>query len=83
MGGRSFVVVAVLNQPILWGEEDAQILFLVSMKDGGDRDLPQFYKMIGRFLTNRTLVRRLIKRPTFDELRTIFSALADEVCRMD
>lgn len=83
MGGRSFVVVAVLDQPILWGEEDAQILFLVSMKDGGDRDLPQFYKMIGRFLTNRTLVRRLIKRPTFDELRTIFSALADEVCRMD
>ena len=83
MGGRSFVVVAVLNQPILWGEEDAQILFLVSMKDGGDRDLPQFYKMIGRFLTNRTLVRRLIKRPTFDELRTIFSALADEVCQMD
>ena len=60
-----------------------QIIFLLSMKAGGDRNLPLFYKMISRFLTNKTLVRRLIKNQTFDEMFSIFSVLSDEACQLD
>lgn len=60
-----------------------QIVFLLSMKDGGDRNLPLFYKMISRFLMNKTLVRRLIKNQTFAEMFSIFSMLSDDASRLD
>ena len=60
-----------------------QIIFLLSMKVGGDRNLPLFYKMISRFLTNKTIVRRLIKQQTFENMIAIFSALSDDACVLD
>lgn len=83
LGTRSFVVIGILEQPVSWEQEEVQIIFLLSMKAGGDRNLPLFYKMISRFLTNKTLVRRLIKNQTFDEMFSIFSVLSDEACQLD
>ena len=83
LGERSMVAVGVLEHPIPWDQEEVQIVFLLSMKAGGDRSLPLFYKMISRFLTNRVLVRRLIKKQTFEEMLAIFSLLSDDACSLD
>ena len=83
LGLRSLVMIGILERPILWDEEEVQIVFLLSMKDGGDRNLPLFYKMVSRFLMDKTLVRRLIKNQTFEEMLSIFSALSDDACRLD
>ena len=83
LGERSLVVIGILDTPILWDQEDVQIIFLLSMKVGGDRNLPLFYKMISRFLTNKTIVRHLIKQQTFENMIAIFSALSDDTCVLD
>ena len=83
LGLRSLVMIGILERPIRWDEEEVQIVFLLSMKDGGDRNLPLFYKMISRFLMNKTLVRRLIKNQTFAEMFSIFSMLSDDASRLD
>lgn len=53
------------------------------MKEGGDRNLPLFYKMISRFLMDKALVRRLIKNQTFEEMLSIFAILSEEASRLD
>lgn len=83
LGLRSLVMIGILERPIRWDEEEVQIVFLLSMKDGGDRNLPLFYKMISRFLMNKTLVRRLIRNQTFAEMFSIFSMLSDDASRLD
>lgn len=83
LGVRSLVVIGILEQPVSWDQEKVQIIFLLSMKVGGDRNLPLFYKMISHFLTNKSLVRRLIKNQTFEEMRSTFSDLSEEACRLD
>ena len=83
LGERSLVVIGILDTPILWDQEDVQIIFLLSMKVGGDRNLPLFYKIISRFLTNKTIVRHLIKQQTFENMIAIFSALSDDACVLD
>ena len=83
LGLESLVMVGILDRPIPWDQEEVQIVFLLSMKEGGDRNLPLFYKMISRFLMDKALVRRLIKNQTFEEMLSIFAILSEEASRLD
>lgn len=83
LGLESLVMIGILDRPIPWDQEEVQIVFLLSMKEGGDRNLPLFYKMISRFLMDKALVRRLIKNQTFEEILSIFAILSEEASRLD
>ena len=76
VGEESFVVTGLLKQPVLWDQEEVRIVFLISMKAGGDRNLQLFYKTVSRFLSDRGLVQRLIQNQTYEELLSILESLS-------
>lgn len=78
MGEESFVVTGILEHPILWDRDEVQIIFLIFMKAGGDRNLQLFYRSVSRFLSNTALVQRLIQNQTYDELISILESLSYE-----
>lgn len=78
MGGESFVVTGILEHPVPWDQEEVQIVFLIFMKAGGDRNLQLFYRSVSRFLSDRTLVQRLIQNQTYEELIAILDSLSYE-----
>ena len=71
IGNDSFVVIGVLNKPIDWDDEQVQLVFLLSMKESGDFNLQDFYKVLSKLLYTPIYVNRLINNPTFKELKTI------------
>jgi lichenan operon transcriptional antiterminator len=79
MGKESFVVTGILEHPILWDQDEVQIVFLLFMRAGGDRNLQLFYRSVSRFLSDKTLVCRLIQNQTYEELITILDSLSYEL----
>lgn len=79
MGDESFVVTGILERPVLWDNEDIQIVFLIFMKAGGDRNLQLFYRSVSRFLSDKALVQRLIQNQTYEELIAILESLSYEI----
>ena len=76
VGEESFVVTGLLAQPVVWDQEEVRIVFLLSMKDGGDRNLQLFYKTVSRFLSDKVLVQRLIQNQSYEELISILDSLS-------
>ena len=79
MGQESFVVTGILERPILWDGDEVQIVFLIFMKAGGDRNLQLFYRSVSRFLSDKALVQRLLQNQTYEELIAILESLSYEL----
>lgn len=79
MGQESFVVTGILDKPVLWDTDEVQIVFLIFMKAGGDRNLQLFYRSVSRFLSDKTLVQRLLQNQTYEELIAILESLSYEL----
>ena len=62
-----FIAVAILDQPIWWGHNDVQIIFLVSLSDSNN-DSESFYRMMTNFISVADYATALIEKPTFDQL---------------
>ncbi len=79
MGQESFVVTGLLDKPVLWDTDEVQIVFLIFMKAGGDRNLQLFYRSVSRFLSDKILVQRLLQNQTYEELIAILESLSYEL----
>lgn len=79
IGEESFVVTRILDHPVLWDGDDVQIVFLIFMKAGGDRNLQLFYRSISRFLSNKASVQQLLQHQTYDELIAILDSLSYDI----
>ena len=79
MGQESFVVTGILERPILWDGDEVQIVFLIFMKAGGDRNLQLFYRSVSRFLSDKALVQRMIQNQTYEELIAMLESLSYEM----
>ena len=76
VGEESFVVTGLLAQPVMWDQDEVQIVFLLSMKEGGDRNLQLFYRTVSRFLSDKSLVQRLIQNQSYENLISILDSLS-------
>lgn len=76
LGQESFVGIAILEKPIMWDDQKVQIVFLLSMKENGDRDLQDFYKIMGKLVTHRNFVNMLCKTRNYDEVVNILKEVA-------
>ena len=66
---RTFVVVALLEQPISWAPNvNIEAIFLVSVSRGGDDSLQDFYDRMARLLTSAEAVDELISQRSFEAL---------------
>lgn len=67
-----FVAVAILEEPIWWGHNEVQIIFLVSLADSGN-DSESFYRMMTNFISVPDYAKALIEKPTFENLLDILA----------
>ena len=58
---QTFVCAALLNQPILWGEIEVQMVFLVSIKKGNDRDFRDLFETLSKVLTNTDGISKVLR----------------------
>ncbi|RDU22500.1 BglG family transcription antiterminator [Anaerosacchariphilus polymeriproducens] len=77
IGEESFVAIGVLENPILWDSEMVQIIFLLSMQEGGNEHLQLFYKIVSRLLKNKNLISMLIRNQSYEQLLSIIELLSN------
>lgn len=77
-GKESFVVTGILEEPISWNGEEVKIVFLLSMRKSGDRDLQLFYRSVGKLLSNKAMVDLLFQNQDFETLISILDTLQEE-----
>lgn len=68
MTDNSFVIVGILKEPIQWGHNEVQIVFLVSISKAGDKNIEDFYQLITNLLFNTKKINQLIEDPNFKNL---------------
>lgn len=76
MGEESFVGMAILKKPIIWDDQKVQIVFLLSMKEKGDKDMQDFYKIMSKLVAHRSFVMMLCKVKTYDEVVDVLRQVA-------
>lgn len=76
LGDESFVGMAILKKPIAWDDQKVQIVFLLSMKENGDRGLQDFYKIMSKLVTHRSFVLTLCKTDRYEQVINTFREIA-------
>ena len=76
IGEESFVAIGLLEHPILWDNEMVQVIFLLSMKEGGDEHLQLFYKIASKLLMNKKFISMLIRNQSYEQLLSIIESLS-------
>lgn len=64
----TFVCVGILEKPIHWVDNPVQVVFLVSISDGENEKLQEFYQLTTNFLWNRKGIETLIETKSFYSL---------------
>ncbi len=61
----SHVCIAILDKPIIWDENEIQLIFLVSV--GKDRkENQEFYSLISKFVLNEKMIDQLINTSSYE-----------------
>lgn len=74
----TLVSVAVLQQPVDWGNTDVQIVFLILIGNREGYDLRYFYELLSSFIFDKTSVKTLIKKKDYDVLIELFKEKVSE-----
>ena len=63
-----FVVVGILEEPIWWGHNEVQVVFLIALSTDTDADIEKFYQLTTNFLFDSEKIEVLIQNPKFEIL---------------
>lgn len=65
---HTFIAVGILRQPIHWGGNKVQLLYLMALArdSSGEKDLPLLYQVTGQLLTNSRRVKEIIENRTYE-----------------
>ncbi|EFW23739.1 BglG family transcription antiterminator [Solobacterium moorei] len=62
---KSHVCIGILKEPIIWDENEIQLIFLVSV--GKDRkESQEFYSLISKFVLNEKMIDQLINTSSYE-----------------
>lgn len=61
MGTETAVIVAILKEPVFWGRNPVQVVFLISIGSQEDRNLQRFYQEIMRLLMDKDIIQGFIR----------------------
>ena len=76
IGQESFVGLTILNHPIDWDGEPAQLIFLLSMKESGENKMKDFYKAMTKLVNNKHYIELLTKTKNYVEVINILKLVA-------
>ncbi|MDX8045558.1 BglG family transcription antiterminator [Gracilibacillus sp. S3-1-1] len=66
---KTFIAICTLDKPITWVDKPVQFVCMLCVKKDSQEDLQAMYKWLGKIIDNRSVVQRLLKAKTFEELR--------------
>jgi lichenan operon transcriptional antiterminator len=69
----NFVTVGVLDEPIWWGHNEVQVVFLVALSTEMDADIERFYQLTTNLLFDSEKIELLIHNPSFATLLSLLS----------
>lgn len=70
---ESFVTVGILKEPIWWGHNDVQVVFLIAISVEEDADIERFYQLTTKLLFDGSDMEYLIANPEFEVLMNLLS----------
>lgn len=76
IGQESFVALTILDHPIDWDGEPAQLIFLLSMKESGENKMKDFYKAMTKLVNNKQYIELLTKAQNYDDVIHILKLVA-------
>ena len=68
---KTFASVAILNEPLLWGDKKVSLIFLASIEKKSNKNIQIFYKMISKIINNKKYIDKLINNPEYKTLENI------------
>lgn len=66
ISNETFVVSAILKKPISWGEQMAQLVFLVCVEKENNTELKNLFGVMSRLLTDVDMIKKIIEKNDFD-----------------
>lgn len=77
MSDRTFVCVGLLDKPVKWGDQQVQVVFLISI--ARDEDPPRdFYERLADFFGNERAIQELLDDQRFDRFLQAFERSGSE-----
>lgn len=61
MGKETKVMIGLLKEPIFWGRNMVQVVFLISFGQLEDQNLQKFYQQLMKILMDQELIQTLIQ----------------------
>ena len=65
---QRFVMCGILDEPIFWGHNDVQLVFLTSFCDDEDKTNAEFLRLITNYYSSKELVKNTLENQTFMNL---------------
>lgn len=69
----NFVAVCILDEPIWWGHNEVQVVFLIALSTDQDADIERFYQLTTQFLFDPRRIGLFIENPDFEFLIDMIS----------
>ncbi|MDU5110946.1 MAG: PTS sugar transporter subunit IIA, partial [Clostridium sp.] len=63
---ETFVVTAILENPIKWGAQEVQLVFMICIKRECDKDLRRLFGALSQLLPNLNTIKSIIEERNFD-----------------
>lgn len=70
---ENFVIVGILEKPILWGHNEVQVVFLMAISTEEDADVERFYRLTTNLLFDASKIQYLIHNPVFEVLISLLT----------
>lgn len=72
---ETFVVSAILKEPISWGEQMAQLVFLVCVERENNVELKNLFGIMSRLLSDAEMIKEIINQNDFNYMMECFKKL--------
>lgn len=70
---ENFVAVGILEKPVWWGNNEVQVVFLISISTEEDEDIQCFYRLTTNLIFDAPKIQYLINNPAFEVLISLLT----------
>lgn len=79
MSDRTYVCVAILEQPIRWADEEVQVVFLLSIEKKKNKELQHFFRVTMQYLMDKLEIYSLIKERNYRSFIEALCKIENEI----
>ncbi len=75
---ETVVAAAILNKPVCWGHENANVVFLMNIKQDGEKEMELLYEFMSSLLQNKGMVQKLREAPKMETLAKVITQIEQQ-----